>query len=291
MEAVIRSGGGAGGTSKKNPGVLLRRGILYAVLIIVSLSMVVPFIWMLSASLKSEGEIFGFPIQWIPSTIYWDNYVKVWTQVPFLTYYLNTIKIAVITTCLQVVTCSMAAYAFAKVRFPERDKLFVVYLATMMIPFQVMMIPQFLLMKEFGLINSHWSLILLGAFSPFGVFLFRQFYMSIPEELSEAARIDGLSEFGIYLRILMPLMRPAIASLVIFTFMHSWNDFLGPLIYLNSDKLFTLQLGMQHFQSEYGTEYALLMGAAVSAIVPTLLVYFVAQDHFIEGISAGAVKG
>jgi multiple sugar transport system permease protein len=185
----------------------------------------------------------------------------------------------------------MAAYAFAKVRFPERDKLFVVYLATMMIPFQVMMIPQFLLMKEFGLINSHWSLILLGAFSPFGVFLFRQFYMSIPEELSEAARIDGLSEFGIYLRILMPLMRPAIASLVIFTFMHSWNDFLGPLIYLNSDKLFTLQLGMQHFQSEYGTEYALLMGAAVSAIVPTLLVYFVAQDHFIEGISAGAVKG
>lgn len=291
MEAVIRSGGGAGGTSRKNPGVLLRRGILYAVLIIVSLSMVVPFIWMLSASLKSEGEIFGFPIQWIPSTIYWDNYVKVWTQVPFLTYYLNTIKIAVITTCLQVVTCSMAAYAFAKVRFPERDKLFVVYLATMMIPFQVMMIPQFLLMKEFGLINSHWSLILLGAFSPFGVFLFRQFYMSIPEELSEAARIDGLSEFGIYLRILMPLMRPAIASLVIFTFMHSWNDFLGPLIYLNSDKLFTLQLGMQHFQSEYGTEYALLMGAAVSAIVPTLLVYFVAQDHFIEGISAGAVKG
>ncbi|WP_409342122.1 carbohydrate ABC transporter permease [Paenibacillus sp. MBLB4367] len=291
MEAVIRSGGAAGSRSKNKPGALLRRGILYGLLTIVSLSMVVPFVWMLSASLKAEAEIFGFPIKWIPSTIYWDNYVKVWTQVPFLTYYLNTVKIAVITTVLQVITCSMAAYAFAKVRFPERDKLFVVYLATMMIPFQVMMIPQFLLMKQFGLINSHWSLILLGAFSPFGVFLFRQFYMSVPEELSEAARIDGLSEFGIYLRILMPLMRPAIASLVIFTFMHSWNDFLGPLIYINSDKLFTLQLGMQHFQSEYGTEYALLMGAAVSAIVPTLVVYFMAQDHFIEGISAGAVKG
>lgn len=269
----------------------LSKLLLYVILILVSLTMVLPFLWMISASLKSEGEIFGFPIKWIPSTIYWSNYEKVWTELPFATYYLNTIKIAVITTLLQIITCSMAAYAFARVKFPERDKLFFVYLATMMIPFQVMMIPQFILMKNLGVIDSHWALILLGAFSPFGVFLFRQFFVSIPEELSEAARIDGLGEFGIYWRIILPLTRPAIASLVIFTFMHSWNDFLAPLIYLNSDSKFTLQLGMQHFQSEFSTEYGPLMAAAVSAIIPTIIIYIIAQDQFIKGITAGAVKG
>lgn len=267
------------------------RVVLYTILIVASLSMVIPLLWMVSASLKSEAEIFSFPIKWIPSTFFWSNYGKVWSEIPFPTYYLNTIKIAVITTVLQIITCSTAAYAFAKVRFPERDKLFFLYIATMMIPYQVMMIPQFMLIKEIGLMNSHWALILLGAFSPFGVFLFRQFFMAIPEELSEAARIDGLNEFGIYLRIILPLMRPAIASLVIFTFMHSWNDFLAPLIYLNSDHLFTLQLGMQHFQSEHSTDYGPLMAAAVSAIIPTIIIYFIAQDHFIEGIAAGAVKG
>ncbi|MEK3721773.1 carbohydrate ABC transporter permease [Paenibacillus sp. FSL H8-0034] len=270
---------------------IMRQILLYAIIITVSLSMIAPFIWMLSASVKSEAEVFSYPIQWIPGIFYWSNYEKVWLKLPFFTYYLNTIKIAVSTTILQVITCSLAAYAFSKVRFPERDKLFFLYIATMMIPFQVMMIPQFMLMKQLGLMDSHWALILLGAFSPFGVFLFRQFFISVPEELSEAARIDGLSEFGIYLRIIMPLMRPAIASLTIFTFMHAWNDFLGPLIYINSDHLFTLQLGMQHFQSEHATEYGPLMAAAVSAIVPTILIYFFAQDHFVEGITAGAIKG
>jgi multiple sugar transport system permease protein len=272
-------------------GAVVRKAVLYLVVIAVALSMVVPFLWMLSASVKSEAEIFSFPIQWIPSHFYWSNYSKVWTELPFFTYYLNTIKIAVLTTLLQIITCSTAAYAFAKVKFPERDKLFFLYVATMMVPYQVMMIPQFMLMKKIGLIDSHWALILLGAFSPFGVFLFRQFFMAIPEELSEAARIDGLSEFGIYSRVILPLIRPAIASLTIFTFMHAWNDFLGPLIYLNSDSLFTLQLGMQHFQSEHATEYGPLMAAAVCAIIPTILIYFMAQDHFVEGISAGAVKG
>lgn len=292
MNTVLTPSPGLGSARRSGRALpRIRKALLYIFLILVVLSMIVPLLWMISASLKSEAEIFGFPIQWIPSKFYWSNYVEVWTKVPFLTYYLNTLKIAGITTVLQVFTCSMAAYAFAKVRFPERDKLFLLYLATMMIPYQVMMIPQFLLMKELGLVNNHWALILLGAFSPFGVFLFRQFYMTIPEELSEAARIDGLNEFGIYLRIILPLTRPAIASLIIFTFVHSWNDFLGPLIYLNSDSLFTLQLGMQHFQTEYSTEYGPLMAAAVSAIVPTIIVYFLAQDHFIEGISAGAVKG
>jgi len=262
----------------------------YLVIILVSLTMVLPFVWMLSASLKAETEIFGFPIKWIPETFHWDNYTKVWTTVPFGLYYLNTLKIAVITTVLVVINSSLAGYAFAKIKFPESNRLFFIYIATMMIPYQVMMIPQFMLMNQLGLVNTHWALIILGTFNPFGVFLFRQFFLSIPDELLEAARIDGLSEFGIYWRIVMPLSKPAIATLVIFSFMHSWNDFLGPLIYLTSDHLYTLQLGIQHFITEYNTEYSLLMAAAVSAIVPTIIVYFFAQDHFIKGVANTGIK-
>lgn len=264
--------------------------VKYLVIILVSMTMVLPFVWMLSASLKAETEIFGFPIKWIPETFQWDNYTKVWTAVPFGLYYLNTLKIAVITTVLVVINSSLAGYAFAKIKFPESNRLFFIYIATMMIPYQVMMIPQFMLMNQLGLVNTHWALIILGTFNPFGVFLFRQFFLSIPDELLEAARIDGLSEFGIYWKIIMPLSKPAIATLVIFSFMHAWNDFLGPLIYLTSDRLYTLQLGIQHFITEYNTEYSLLMAAAVSAIVPTIIVYFLAQDHFIKGVANTGIK-
>ncbi|WP_261800293.1 carbohydrate ABC transporter permease [Paenibacillus sp. PAMC21692] len=264
---------------------------LYLVLTLTSAFMILPFIWMISASLKAEHEIFGFPIKWIPEKFYWSNYVDVWTKIPFHLYYLNTLKIVVITIVILLFTCSMAGYAFSKIKFPERDGLFFVYLATLMIPYQVMMIPQFVLMKQFGLIDSHWALIVLGAVSPFGVFLFRQFFSSIPDELLEAARIDGLSEFGVYLRIILPLTKPAIATLVIFSFMHTWNDFLGPLIYLTSDHLYTLQLGMQHFIGEYTTQYALLMAAAVSSIIPTIIVFMAAQDYFVKGIVGSSVKG
>jgi multiple sugar transport system permease protein len=263
----------------------------YLAVILVSLTMVLPFIWMLSSSLKLESEIFGLPIKWIPETFHWSNYQKVWTRVPFHIYYLNTLKIAVITTILVVINSSLAGYAFAKIKFPESNRLFFIYIATMMIPYQVMMIPQFMIMKQLGLVNSHWSLILLGTFNPFGVFLFRQFFLSIPDELLEAARIDGLSEFGIYWRIILPLSKPAIATLVIFTFMHTWNDFLGPLIYLTSDRLYTLQLGIQHFITQYNTEYSLLMAAAVSSILPTIIVFFLAQDHFIKGVANSGIKG
>jgi multiple sugar transport system permease protein len=263
----------------------------YLAVILVSLTMVLPFIWMLSSSLKLESEIFGLPIKWIPETFHWSNYQKVWTRVPFHIYYLNTLKIAVITTILVVINSSLAGYAFAKIKFPESNRLFFIYIATMMIPYQVMMIPQFMLMKQLGLVNTHWSLILLGTFNPFGVFLFRQFFLSIPDELLEAARIDGLSEFGIYWRIILPLSKPAIATLVIFTFMHTWNDFLGPLIYLTSDRLYTLQLGIQHFITQYNTEYSLLMAAAVSSILPTIIVFFLAQDHFIKGVANTGIKG
>ncbi|MEC2158346.1 carbohydrate ABC transporter permease [Virgibacillus halodenitrificans] len=270
---------------------IVRKIIRYVVIILISLVMILPFLWMISSSLKAESEIFGFPIKWIPEMFHWSNYKEVWTKIPFHLYYLNTLKIAVSATVLLVITSSLAGYVFAKVKFPERDKLFFLYIATMMIPYQVMMIPQFMIMKQIGLVDSHWSLILLGAFNPFGVFLFRQFFLSIPDELLEAARIDGLTEFGIYRKIILPLSKPAIATLVIFSFMHAWNDFLGPLIYLTSDNLYTIQLGMQFFITEYNTEYALLMAAAVSAVVPTIIVYFLAQDQFVEGVANTGVKG
>lgn len=276
---------------KKTNIKLLKNVFLYGVLIVISVFMIIPFLWMISASLKNELAVFEFPIKWIPEEFKWENYKKVWTDMPFLTYYLNTIKIAVSVTLIQLGTCSLAAYAFSKIKFPGRDKIFVGYICTMMIPYQVIMIPQFMIIRTLGLVDTHAALILTAAFSPFGVFLFRQFFLGIPEELSEAARIDGCSEFGIYARIILPLAKPAAASLTIFTFVDRWNDFLGPLIYINSDKMKTLQLGMRNFQTEYSSSYALLMAAAVCASIPTIIVYLCAQDFFVEGIASTGVKG
>lgn len=269
----------------------VKRIVLYIFLISSSVMMCLPFAWMISSSLKPEIDVFGFPIRWIPEVFRWKNYVEVWTRVPFARYYLNSIIVAGSITILQIITCSMAAYAFAKIDFPGRDKIFLGYLCTMMVPFQVIMIPQFLIIKHLHLVDKLGSVIVIAAFSAFGIFLFRQFFMTLPDSLSEAARIDGCSEFGIFSKIIMPLSKPAVASLVIFTFVSAWNDFLGPLIYLNSDKVKTIQLGMRSFQSMFNSEYALLMAAASCATVPVILVYLLAQDQFIEGIAAGAIKG
>lgn len=276
---------------KNGPLSKIKRVLLYTVMIVSSVGMCMPFFWMLSASLKPETEVFGFPIKWIPETFRFQNYIDVWTQIPFLTYYRNTIVAAFSITLLQVVTCSLAAYAFTKINFPERNKIFLVYLSTMMVPFHVIMIPQFFIIKGIGLVDHLGSIILLGAFSAFGVFLFRQFFMTIPDSLSEAARVDGCSDFGIYSRIIMPLAKPAIASLVIFTFVNAWNDFLGPLIYLNSDSVKTLQLGIRSFQTMYSSSYALIMAAATCATLPVIIVYLFAQDQFVEGIAASGIKG
>lgn len=269
----------------------INRIFLYAIIIIASLSMIVPFLWMLSASIKPETEVFTIPIKWIPKTFKWNNYKEVWTRIPFFTYYKNTLMIAISVTTIQIFTCSLAAYSFAKVKFKERDALFLGYLGTLMVPFTVIMIPQFVIIRTLGLIDNVWALILIGSFSPFGVFLFRQFFMSIPEELSEAARIDGCNDFDIYSRIILPNSKPAIGSLVIFTFIFHWNDFLAPLIYLSTDQNKTLQLGMRSFQTMYNQDYALLMAAAVCAMLPTILVYLAAQDLFVKGIAMTGLKG
>ncbi|SNY90221.1 carbohydrate ABC transporter membrane protein 2, CUT1 family (TC 3.A.1.1.-) [Cohaesibacter sp. ES.047] len=265
--------------------------LIYLLVIGVTILMLLPFVWMMSASLKLNREVFEFPIDWIPPHPRWQNYVDIWTKIPMLTFVFNTAKITIIVTLLQLFTSSFAAYAFAKLKFPYRDLLFLGYIATIAMPWQVYMVPQFLFMREIGLYNSHWALICLQAFTAFGVFLMRQFYMSVPDELCEAARVDGMSEYQIWWSIMLPLSKPALSTLTIFTFVFAWNDFLGPMIYLTKTELKTIQIGLRMFISQYSAEYGLIMAASVVSIIPVLLVFLALQRFFVEGVASSGVKG
>lgn len=271
--------------------ITLKSVLLYGTVIGITLVMMLPFVWMLSASLKLNRDVFTFPIQWIPAEPRWENYIDIWTKIPLALFIWNTSQLTIIVTILQLLTSSFAAYAFAKLRFPFRDTLFLGYIATIAMPWQVYMVPQFLLMRELGLTNTHMALILLQAFTAFGVFLMRQFYQSIPDELCEAARIDGMSEYGIWWRIMLPLSKPALATLVIFTFVNTWNDFLGPLIYLTRTELKTIQIGLRMFISQYSAEYGLIMAASVVALIPVLIVFLALQRFFVQGIATTGIKG
>lgn len=265
--------------------------VIMALLLLVALIMIFPFLWMVLGSVKSKSELFAMPLQWFPKTPVWNNYKQVVTKVPFFQFYFNTAKVAVISTAGQVITCALSAYAFSKLQFKGRDTLFVLYLATLMIPGQVTMIPQYELLNKIGLMNTHWTLILLRWFSPFGVFLLRQFFISIPDSLVEAARIDGAGEVRIFAGIMLPLSKSAIATLVTLTFLNSWNEFMGPLIYLNDKEKYTLQIGIRYFQQMWGTEYTLIMAATTMSLIPIVIIYIFAQKYFIEGIATAGVKG
>lgn len=267
------------------------RSGLFAIMLILGICMIIPFLWTLSASFKNNNEIFSYPIKWIPETLRWSNYKEVCEKIPFIAYYLNTLKISIIVTVGQVVTCSLAAYSFSKMHYPGRDKIFLCYLATLMVPWHAIMIPQFIIIKNLGLNDSHWSLILINLFSAFGVFLLRQFMMSIPEELSEAARIDGCGEFKIYSTIVFPMCKPGIATLVVFTFNFMWNDYMAPMIYLTSERLRTIQIGLASFRTQYGSEYGLIMAGTVCALIPMLLIFAVGQKYLVEGIAFSGLKG
>ncbi|RFB88484.1 sugar ABC transporter ATP-binding protein [Rhizobium leguminosarum bv. trifolii] len=271
--------------------VTARTVLLYVIVITVTVVMLMPFAWMLSASLKLSRDVFAFPIEWIPSQPQWQNYVDIWTKIPLALFIYNTSKLTIIVTLLQLLTSSFAAYAFAKLNFPYKNTLFLGYIATIAMPWQVYMVPQFLLMREFGLNNTHLALICLQAFTAFGVFLMRQFYMSIPTELCEAARIDGMNEYQIWARIMLPLSKPALSTLTIFTFVSTWNDFLGPMIYLTKTELKTVQIGLRMFISQYSAEYGLIMAASVVALIPVLIVFLALQRFFVEGIASTGLKG
>lgn len=252
-----------------------------------------PFIWMLSTSFKIEADVFKFPIQWIPKR--WNilsNYQEVWFgKYPFLLYYWNSIKVAVLTTLLSVVVSSMAAYGFSKIRFRASGWLFLIVLATYMIPQQASLVPQFILYRSIGLFDSHLGLILLGSFSVLGTFMLRQFFMGIHNDYIDAAKVDGAGHWRIFWSITLPIVRPAIATYAILRFIWTWNDYQNPLIFLRSDELYTIQLAMQKFTTINGEFYTLMMAAAVSAILPLLIVFIIGQKHVIEGISLGGVKG
>ena len=277
---------------KKKTGLALFLSIVkYTVVIASSLTMILPFLWMLSSSFKDSLEVFNFPIQWIPQNLKLENYSYIWNKANYPQLFFNTLKLTVVITSLQIVTCSLAAYAFSKLVFPERDKIFILYLATLMLPYQVVMIPQFSVIKIFGLTNTHMALILIQAFNPMGVFLMKQFFDGIPNELSEAARIDGLNEFGIYSKIIMPLSKSVIGTLVILTSVSVWNDFLAPLIYINSRELYTIQLGLRNMISEFTAEYGPIMAASVISIIPILIVFLCFQSFFEQSLASSGVKG
>ena len=265
--------------------------VLYIVLIGVALFTLIPFVWMISSSLKLDREVFAYPMKWIPETFRWENYLLIWQKVPMLTYFKNTAFIALVVTFLQTLTSSFAAYAFAKLNFKGRDVLFLAYIATIAVPWQAYMLPQFIMMRSMGLYDTLWAMVVLQAFSAFGVFLMRQFYQGVPTELCEAARIDGLSEYGIWARIMLPLSKAAIATLVIFTFVGTWNDYMGPMIYLTRDFNKTIQVGLRRFIQENSSDYHLIMAASLVSLLPVSVVFLCLQKYFIEGIATSGLKG
>jgi multiple sugar transport system permease protein len=260
-------------------------------LILGAILMLMPFIWMLLTSVKTFDQAFVVPPKWIPQPFVWQNYPNSLQALPFGRAYFNSFYIAAIVVASTLLTCSMAGYAFAKIRFPFRGLVFVLFLATLMIPFQVTIIPQYLVFRRIGWIDSHLAIIVPPAlFNAFGVFLLRQFIMGIPTELEEAAVVDGANRWTVYSRIIIPLITAPLAALGIFTFLGQWNNFFNPLILLSTPEKFTVPLLINQFRGLYVTDYTLLMAASAIAIVPVLVVYVLGQRHIIEGVAMTGMK-
>ncbi len=265
--------------------------LLALFLIPAAILMLMPFIWMISTSLKSAGAVFTYPPEFIPRPPQWGNYVRIFEVLPFARFFLNSVVVAIAVTALQLITCSMAAYAFARLRFRGRDALFLGYLGTLMIPAQVVLIPNFIVLRELGWIDSYQALILPAAFSAFGTFLLRQYFLTIPRELEDAAVVDGANHWQIYLRVILPLSGPALSALAIFTFLANWNSFLYPLIVTTSVNMSTLTVGLNTLQGQYNTAWTLLMAGSVIALLPILIVFIFAQRYFIAGITMTGMGG
>ncbi len=273
--------------------VFLHQIILTLLLFFIGLTMLTPLVWMISTSFKTENEVFEFPIRWIPKTnVGFSNYLEVWgSQYNFGMYYWNSIKITVVSTVFQILISAFAAYGFTKIKWKYRDKLFLVYLASMMIPPQVMIVSRFVIMQKLGLYNTHLGIILMTMVSTYGLFLLRQAMLGIPDSLCESAKIDGAGHLRIFFQLMLPLIVPSIATLAVLKFVWTWNDYQTALIFLSKRTLFTIQLGMKLFASESGNIYSLMMAAAVSSTLPLILVFLLGQRYIIDGIASGAVKG
>jgi multiple sugar transport system permease protein len=261
----------------------------YPVLTLLAAACLIPFVWMLLTALKPETEVFN--MAWLPSRPAWENFPRAFAAFPFGRFLGNTIVVAVGSTGLHLLTSVLAAYAFARLRFRGRDILFLLYLGTLMIPQQVTIVPLFLMMRDVGWVDTYWALILPSAFHALGVFLLRQFFMTIPRELEESALIDGAGRLRILWQIIVPLSKPALATLAVFTFIREWNSFLWPLIVTTSPEMRTLSVGLSLFNGQYGTEWHLLMAAATVTLLPTLLIFAVAQRYFVAGIALTGFGG
>ncbi len=272
----------------------INKTILTVVMFALALLILFPFIWMVLCSFKPLNEIYEFPPRILSGNMSLNNYKEVlFEQDPsFLVYLKNTVITTVLSVLGTVITSSMAGYAFAKMKFKFRDQLFLLYLVTMMVPFQVLMVPQFILFKAMGIFNTLWALILPRLFTPLGTFLMRQYFLDVPNEIIEAGKMEGLGEFGIFARLVLPIAKPAVSTVVILNFVWRWNDYEAPLIFLTDNKLYTLTVGLTNFIDEAGfSQDNLIMAAATVALIPIVLVFICGQRYFIEGLTSGSVKG
>lgn len=269
----------------------IKRIATYGVLVFGAATMIAPLLWMVSTSLKTLDDVLAGDALWVPTDPQWTNYLTAWNAMPFGRFYLNSLFVAVCVTVCQVLTSAMAGYAFARLRFPGRDKLFVGYLATMMVPHSVVMIPVFVLIAKLGWADTYKALILPVAFTPFGTFMLRQFFIGIPRELEEAATIDGCNCGGVFLRIILPLSKPALATLATLTFMANWGSFMWPLIVIKSTEKKTLPIGLESFQGPYATEWHLLMAASVIVMAPVVILFLINQRFITEGVKMGGFGG
>lgn len=281
-----------GGLSSRRNQDRLSKGIAYVIASLVALAFVFPLYWMVTTSLKTDVEIFMVPPTLFPLDPQWGNFIASTQYIPFWLYMANTLIICALTIIGTVVSCSLIAYGFARVQWPGRNVVFIVYLSTIMLPAQVTMIPLYIVFRQIGWVGTMWPLVVPAFFgNALYVFLLRQFFMTIPNELTDAARIDGANELGIFWRIMLPLLKPALATVALFTFVATYRDFLGPLIYLTEQNQWTISLGLKMFQNMYGAQWQLMMAAATLTMVPTVILFFLTQRTFIEGIALTGIKG
>jgi multiple sugar transport system permease protein len=292
LSPSVRTADRPTGLSSRRNRSRVAKGIAYFICTLIAVAYVFPLFWMLSTALKSDSEVFLVPPSLFPAVPQWQNFPAATTYIPFWGYMLNTFVICALTILGTVISCSLIAYGFARVRWPGRNIFFVIYLSTIMLPTQVTMIPLYIVFRQLGWVGTMWPLVVPAFFgNVVYVFLLRQFMMTIPNELSDAARIDGAGEFGIFRRIILPLLKPALASVALFTFVATYRDFLGPLIYLTDDTQWTISLGLKMFQNMYGIQWQLMMAASALTMVPMIVLFFLTQRTFIEGIALTGIKG
>jgi len=271
---------------------LVTKIVTYTILILLGILFLFPFLWMFSTALKSDHQMFTYPPIWIPKPMVWKNFADAVTTISFFTFLKNTLIVSILSTIGAIISCPLVAYSLARINWKGRNILFIITIAIMMIPGQVTMVPMFIVFTKLKMVGTFVPLIIPTFFGvPFYIFLMRQFFKQLPKNFEDAARIDGCSEFQIYWRIMLPLCQPAILTIALFQFMSSWSDFLGPLIYLNNEEMYTLQLGLQQFKQAYNTQWNLLMAASILIALPVIILYFFVQRSFIQGISLGGMKG